>query len=118
LKRISEQAEVIIRLEYQTQSAHICVSAWPAMASRMERLYGRGKDHDTDDCSRRWEVPLKAISFRKATVRGADASDADAKPKRTISPERLAALNSGRAKTRTTVPILAPAHRIGEEDLN
>jgi len=111
MKRIKEEAEVVVRLDYQTQRAHICVSAWPAMAAKMERLYGEGEDHDTDDCARRWEIPLKAISFRKVAVRTADA-------KRAISPEHLAALKSGLAKQRAIVPVLAPAHRTGEEDLN
>jgi len=97
LKRISEQAEVIVRLDYETKTAHVCVSAWPRMAAKMERLYGMGKDSDTDDCARRWEVPVKSISFRKPTVRKTDA-----KPKRLITPERIAAMQAGRlAKSKT-----------------
>jgi hypothetical protein len=97
LKRISEQAEVIVRLDYETETAHVCVSAWPAMASRMERLYGVGKDRDADNCSRRWELPLKAISFRKPAL-----PTADAKPKRLITPQRIAAMQAGRlAKSKT-----------------
>jgi len=65
MKRIKEQAEVIIRLDYQEQIAHICVSAWPKMAGKMEKLYGPGNDRDTEDCARRWAVPLRAISFRR-----------------------------------------------------
>jgi hypothetical protein len=106
MKRIKEEAEVIVRLDYETQTAHICVSAWPAMAAKMDRLYGRGKDHDSDDCARRWEIPLKAVSFRKADA------------KRKLSPERMAALKAGRAKGRATMPILAPADHNGKEDLN
>jgi hypothetical protein len=69
MKRIKDEAEVIIRLDYQNQTAHVCVSAWPKMAAKMERLYGSGKDADSDNCSRRWQVPLKAISFRRPKVK-------------------------------------------------
>ena len=64
MKRLKEQAEVTVRLDYQDQQAHICVSDWPAMAAKMERRYGRGLDTPSGQ-SRRWKVPLKAISFRK-----------------------------------------------------
>jgi hypothetical protein len=80
-----------VRLDYETQRAYVCVSAWPAMAAKMERLYGAGKDPDTDDCARRWEMPLKAISFRKPPVRWADS-----KPKRGITPEQIALMQAGR----------------------
>jgi hypothetical protein len=56
---------VIVRLDYQTQEAHICVVAWPRMAAKMERLYGPGRDRDSEDCARRWTVPLRVVSFRK-----------------------------------------------------
>ncbi len=91
MKRIKEEAEVVVRLDYETQHAHICVSAWPAMAAKMERLYGPGKNPDSDGCARRWDVPLKAISFRKSPVRPADA-----KPKRGMTPELIAAMQAGR----------------------
>jgi hypothetical protein len=102
MKRIKEEAEVIVRLDYQTQRAHICVSAWPAMAAKMERLYGTGMDLDTDNCARRWEVPLNAISFRKAS-------------RRVMSPKHLAALKSGRLKERVRMPVLSPADHIYKE---
>jgi hypothetical protein len=66
VKRIKEQAEAIIRLEYQDQQAHICIADWPAMATKMERRYGPGLDSPSAR-SRRWRVPLKAISFRSGT---------------------------------------------------
>jgi hypothetical protein len=66
MKRIKEQAEVIIRLDYQGQQAHICVADWPAMAAKMEKKYGQGLDSPSGQ-SRRWQVLLKAISFRDAT---------------------------------------------------
>ena len=65
MKRIKEQAEVICRLDFQSQEAHITVSAWPRMAAKFERLYGEGRDKDTEDCARRWTVPLRSVSFRK-----------------------------------------------------
>jgi hypothetical protein len=72
MKRIQEEAEVIIRLDYETDEAHICVAAWPAMASKMDKLYGPGKDGEQNH-SRRWVVPIKAISFRKIGSRKAKA---------------------------------------------
>jgi hypothetical protein len=77
VKRIKESAEVIVRLDYQDQLAHICVADWPAMAAKMERRYGRGLDSPSGQ-SRRWAVPLGAISFRK--VRKADAEPAQLLP--------------------------------------
>jgi hypothetical protein len=35
------------------------------MATKMEKLYGNGLDKDTENGSRRWLVPIKAISFRR-----------------------------------------------------
>lgn len=64
MKRIREQAEVIIRLDYLEGKAHICVSSWPSMASKMQRKYGEGLDGPSEDSARRWIVPLKTISFR------------------------------------------------------
>ncbi len=92
MKRIKQEAEVIIRLDYQEQVAHITVSAWPAMAGKLERLYGPGKDHDTEDCARRWAVPVTAITFR----RGQRA----VKPKRVVTPEQVAAMQAGRLAAR------------------
>jgi len=63
MKRSKEEAEVIVRLDYMEQEAHILVAAWPAMAAKMERLYGPSLD-GTSEQSRRWRIPLRAISFR------------------------------------------------------
>ena len=71
MKRIKEEAEVVVRLDYQDQVAHICVSAWPSMAAKMDKFYGPGKDSDTEHGSRRWVVPIKAISFRRPKVKSA-----------------------------------------------
>jgi len=57
-----EEAEVLIRLDQKDKTAYICVSAWPAMARKMSKLYG--PSIDTVD-GRRWKLPLKAVSFRK-----------------------------------------------------
>jgi hypothetical protein len=73
MKRFKEQAEVIVRLDYQDQQAHICVSDWPAMAARMEKRYGRGLDSPSGQ-SRRWKVPLKAISFCSGVKRQAKSA--------------------------------------------
>jgi hypothetical protein len=63
MKRTKEEAEVVVRLDYLEQKAHICVSAWPKMARKMEKLYGQSNDGRNPS---RWIVPLGAISFRKA----------------------------------------------------
>ncbi len=68
MKRNKEQAEVIVRLDYQDQVAHICVADWLAMAAKMEKRYGRGLDSPLGQ-ARRWKVPIKAISFRSAGKR-------------------------------------------------
>lgn len=64
MKRIKEEAEVIVRLDFQDQLAHICVSAWPSMAAKMEKRYGTSKDGRNTPQSARWAVPLRCISFR------------------------------------------------------
>ena len=70
MKRIKESAEAIVRLDYQSQQAHICVADWPAMAAKMERKYGKSIDSPSGQ-SRRWKVPLKAISFRNGVKKRA-----------------------------------------------
>lgn len=72
MKRIKEEAEVIVRLDYDSQSAYICVAAWPSMANKMERLFGPGLDKDTEGQSRRWTVPIKSISFRRPKTDSAE----------------------------------------------
>jgi len=62
MKRIKEEAEVIVRLDYMEQLAHICVHAWPAMAARMEKRYGASLDGSSES-SRRWRVPLRVVRF-------------------------------------------------------
>ena len=64
MKRSKGEAEVIVRLDFQEKKAHICVSQWPAIAAKMERIYGHGLD-SAGGRTRRWVVPLKAISFRR-----------------------------------------------------
>jgi len=65
MRRAKEGAEVIVRLDYLDQKAHICVSAWPKMARKMEKLYGQSNDGPNPSQSARWIVPLRAVSFRK-----------------------------------------------------
>lgn len=64
MKRRKEEAEVIVRLDFQDQLAHISVSSWPKMASKMARRYGVSKDGRNTEQSARWTVPLRCISFR------------------------------------------------------
>jgi hypothetical protein len=56
MKRRAEEAEVIARLDYFTGIAHICVVSWPAMARKLERLYGPSLDGKGGQI-RRWKVP-------------------------------------------------------------
>jgi hypothetical protein len=63
MKQRKDEAEVIVRLDLVDRQAHITVHAWTAMARKMERLYGKSLDGDSQQ-SRRWRVPLNAISFR------------------------------------------------------
>lgn len=64
MKRVKEEAEVIIRLDYMDKLAHITVSAWPSMNAKMLKRYGVSKDGRNTPRTARWSVPLKAISFR------------------------------------------------------
>jgi len=68
MKRIALEAEVIVRLDYSTDMAHICVSSWPAMARKMERLFGPSLDYKAER-SRRWKLPIRVIRFRRAEGR-------------------------------------------------
>ncbi len=81
MKRSKLEAEVIVRLDYADQKAHICVCQWPAMAARMRKRYGPSLDPNAK-FSERWVVPLNAVSFRKA----------ERKPK---TPRQVAVLASG-----------------------
>lgn len=64
MKRVKEEAEVIVRLDFAGGKVHIHVVAGPAMAHKMEKLYGASKDGRNTARSARWEVPLRAVSFR------------------------------------------------------
>jgi len=63
MKRIAQEAEVIARLDFLTGETHICVVSWPAMARRMERLYG--KPADIRGQVQRWKVKGLVVAFRK-----------------------------------------------------
>ena len=63
MKRIAQEAEVIARLDCMTGETHICVVSWPAMARRMERLYG--KPCDARGQVQRWKVQGLTVAFRK-----------------------------------------------------
>lgn len=64
MKRVKEAAEVIVRLDYMDQMAHICVSAWPRMSNKMKKLYGISRDGRNTPDAARWQVPIRCISFR------------------------------------------------------
>ena len=64
LKRSRCEAEVIVRLDYADNLAHVCVCQWPSMARRMKKLYGP-PEQSTASASQRWLIPLKAISFQR-----------------------------------------------------
>ena len=64
MKQHKDEAEVIVRLDLLDGQAHITVHAWTTMARKMERLYGKSLDGDSQQ-SRRWRVPLNTISFRR-----------------------------------------------------
>ena len=63
MKRIAQEAEVIARLDCMTGETHITVVSWPAMARRMERLYG--KPLDCGGQVQRWRVKGLVVGFRK-----------------------------------------------------
>jgi hypothetical protein len=44
MQRSKEEAEVIVRLDFMDQKAHICVCQWPSMAAKMRKRYGPSKD--------------------------------------------------------------------------
>lgn len=78
MKRSKDEAEVIIRLDFMEQKAHVCVSQWPAMAAKMERLYGKSLDGNSE-MSRRWVIPIRSVSFRRPKVAGARVSASQTK---------------------------------------
>jgi len=65
MKREKQCAEVIVRLDFQDQLAHICVSSWPRLAAKMRKLYGESLDRRNTSQTARWQVPLRCISFRR-----------------------------------------------------
>ena len=79
MKRSKETAEVIVRLDYLEKTAHICVAEWPAMAVKMQRAYGPGLD-SAGGRTRRWVVPLRAISFRRPVTKARKAAEGGTLP--------------------------------------
>jgi len=43
MKRNQESAEVTIQIDYQTQTANLCVAEWSAIARKFQRLYAPPK---------------------------------------------------------------------------
>lgn len=81
MKTCQENADLVVRLDYQKKVARITVVQWGAMARKMTRLYGRSLDTDLHNAEKkhevftaRWEVPLKAISFRRVVAVKAKAA--------------------------------------------
>jgi len=64
MKRVAEEAEVIVRLDFLDKQAHICVGSWPRMAAKMKRMYGESMDKGVRNQSQRWLIPMRCISFR------------------------------------------------------
>ena len=59
MKGRKEEAEVIVRLDQVEGMCHVNVSLWPAMARKMERLYGPSLDAGRGGDSLRWKLPLQ-----------------------------------------------------------
>ena len=72
MRRIAEEAEVIARLDYVTGQTNITVVSWPAMARRMERLYGK-PTHNRGQVQR-WRVNGLLVTFRKPRQRTVSCS--------------------------------------------
>jgi hypothetical protein len=79
MNRSQEEAEVIIRLDYLTQQANVCVSRWPAMARKLEKLYGPSLDGQSEQ-SRRWVIPMRLVSLRRSKTTGLALSGKKGKP--------------------------------------
>jgi hypothetical protein len=69
VKQRKEEAEVIVRLDFAEQKAHVCVSSWAGMDRKMSRLYGAALPKSGQQV-RYWAIPLKAVSFRSLTSLG------------------------------------------------
>jgi hypothetical protein len=63
MKRNAEEAEVVARLDYATGETHITVVSWPAMARRMERLYGKPTRDGLQ--VKYWKLPTLLVTFRR-----------------------------------------------------
>lgn len=114
MKRSRDEAEVIIRLDYKEQKAHICVCQWPAMAAKMARRYGPSLDPG-GTLSERWVVPLKAISFRSPEKKARKATIA----RRThILASGARTTSSFSHSTRATKPEPPPDGCLGAENAN
>jgi hypothetical protein len=79
MKRSKEEAEVIIRLDFMEQKAHVCVAQWPRMAAKMEKLYGTSLDGNSK-MSRRWVIPMRSVSFRRPRPAGVRVSASRTQP--------------------------------------
>jgi hypothetical protein len=81
MKRNQERAEVTIQIDYRSKTANLCVAEWPAMARRLQKLYGQPKKVSRTADTRSittafWQVPFKAVSFRNLKKRQKQLSTA------------------------------------------
>lgn len=67
MKGKREEAEVIVRLDQDGQIAHVSVVSWPSMARKMLRLYGKPLPKSGNQVEY-WEIPLRAITFRRLSA--------------------------------------------------
>jgi hypothetical protein len=77
MKRDQQSAEMVIQLDYFTDTANITVSEWPARYERCLKLYGlpnRTSEKGGYLTSAHWSVPLRCISLRKLAKRVAKAA--------------------------------------------
>lgn len=62
MKGISDEAEVVIRLDKLDGLAHVCVHAWPEMFRKYKKRLG--EPYDNGQTTARWKVPSKAVTMR------------------------------------------------------
>lgn len=69
MRRCKETAEVVVRFDYKTERAHICVAEWPAQADRFKRLFGPPGRKSPEDRSWFWDLPLQNVRVNRRTAR-------------------------------------------------
>jgi hypothetical protein len=64
MKRSKECAEAIVRLDFNDQTANICVCEWPAMASKFRRMFGP-PSQESGDRAWFWTVTISQLSIHR-----------------------------------------------------